>query len=109
MISNVKIGACWYTVKIDNQKLDYMEAVGASAGNDLEILMRDDKPPDTEKETMVHEILHQCLFQSGFQTSTLSLLDSAELQEEMIVRHMSAVLFGVIRENPELIAWLTKA
>lgn len=50
--------------------------------------------PDEAKATVVHEILHD-----------LSNIVHAELDETQVTG-LATVLFGVIRDNPQLIAWL---
>lgn len=81
------------------QLLDDRADEGVSNGNVLKILLRDDRPFTTEAETLLHETIHQCLFVAGLE------LDNAV--EEPIVRALSMHLFGVLRENPKFVSYLT--
>lgn len=52
------------------------------------------------KQTLIHEILHQVFRQSGIGGLTAD-------DEESIIRHLEGGLIGVLRDNPELVAYLS--
>lgn len=71
---------------------------GVSNGNLLRIAVRSNLPHQTKAETLLHEVLHQCLFVTG--------RDLERDLEESIVRPLSMALFGVLRDNPKLVTYL---
>lgn len=58
------------------------------------ISIREGLPPDQEKATFVHELCHEIEQVCGICVS------------EQDIASFSSVLFGVMRANPELVAWL---
>lgn len=64
------------------------------------IAIRPGMAPGPERQTLVHEVLHQILRQSGIGGLTAE-------DEETIIRHLESGLLGVIRDNPELIRYLS--
>lgn len=56
--------------------------------------------PSQLRDTILHEILHAII---GDQPIAL-----AEDQEELVIRGITPVLLAVLRENPELVAFLLK-
>ena len=52
-----------------------------------------------QRSTMIHEILHQVFVVAG------TGLDTED--EERICHALEGGLLGVLRENPDLVAWLT--
>ncbi len=79
--------------------LQESDLAGASNGNLHRILVRSDLPSAAKKETLLHEVLHQCLFMAGQENDTKV--------EERIVRAMAMVLIAVLRDNPALVTYLT--
>jgi hypothetical protein len=101
--TTIRIGHLVYLVSTGpevNERLQDNGEAGRSNGNMVRIEVRDDFPRVTTRETLLHEVLHQCLFVAGKELPT-------EL-EEPIVRAMSMVLFGVLRDNPEFVQYLIK-
>lgn len=98
----VRIGYADYSVLQGGDVQDIMDDTlneGISNGNVLKILLRSDRPFVNTAETLLHEILHQCLFMAG--------LELERDVEEPIVRAMSMHLFSVLRDNPKLVSYLT--
>jgi hypothetical protein len=58
------------------------------------IRIREGMHDDITKSVVLHEILHDLDFQSGF--------DLTEVQ----VNSLAALLFAALRDNPKLVAWL---
>ena len=101
--TQIRIGHLIYTVAVGdeiNQWLVENQEAGRSNGNLVKIEVRTDFPLVSIQETLLHEVLHQCLFVSGKELPT-------EI-EEPIVRAMSMVLFGVLRDNPQFVQYITQ-
>ena len=62
-------------------------------------MLRPGMAPGFKRQTMIHEILHQVFTDSGAQIEKDT--------EEQICRALEAGLYGVLRDNPDLVAWLT--
>ena len=72
------------------------------------IAVRSAKIPSlrVQKETLLHEILHAINVINGWPYSFTFDCPEDEM-EEKIVSITSPTLFSVLRENPELLEWLT--
>ena len=70
----------------------------------LEIQLDPSLPVDQLKETVIHELLHTCLFIGN---RGVSGGDDMGLDDQYI-EATSATLLQVLRDNPELVAWLEK-
>ena len=102
MPKKVRIGHATYEVACNremDQSLVEDGLAGKSNGNLLKIAVRSNFPPATQAETLLHEILHQCLFVTGLELDTQD--------EEKVIRPLSMALFGVLRNNPRLVTYLT--
>lgn len=56
--------------------------------------------PDATADTLIHECLHHF-----FRTSALTAIDSGD--EEQIVNFLAPNLLAMLRDNPDLVEWLT--
>lgn len=61
-----------------------------------------DLPPDVERETFMHELLHAVFDQNGLAH------EWGEEVTESATRRTSPVLLALLRDNPKLIAFLMK-
>lgn len=105
--SSIRIGYATYRVQEDRDRCDDESVEGMSNGNQRLILLRGDRPYDSAADTVLHEVLHQCLHVAGLQASTLVGKGvTGEDAEEMVVRAMSGMLLDTLRENPELVRYL---
>ena len=68
-----------------------------------EVLLKPGQAPDTLADTVLHEVLHCCWFNSGA-ASKFSKDD-----EEFAVRSLSPLLLDTLRRNPRLVAFLVGA
>lgn len=121
--STVRVGPWTYTVVTDAA-----EIAAASEGNVPEsgtwgafsdherliIGINSDNATDVLRVSVLHEIMHCCLRISGaWPTQYARLLAKARHEdygvdiEEFVIAGTSAVLLGVLRDNPDLMAWLT--
>lgn len=95
--TSLRIGHARYTVTSDKAGCKARKAEGRSSGNKLAIILRGDRPHDAEADTLLHEVLHQCLFQSG---------QGGMADQEAFVLAVTGPLLGALRDNPELVAYL---
>jgi hypothetical protein len=63
------------------------------------IQLRPGMAPGFKRQIMLHEIVHLLFDDSG--------LEMASEDEERICLALQAPLLGVLRDNPDLVAWLT--
>jgi hypothetical protein len=101
----VRIGALDYTVTTDAEAHlvaeDEMSSrlYGMSDKSSQRIQIRPGMAPGFTRQIMLHEIVHQLFDDSGLE------LDNQV--EEQICLSLQAPLLGVLRDNPDLVAWLT--
>lgn len=105
------IGHLTYTVARDQGAIDRKsleqggELAGYSWDCDQSILLAEKLGPDTEAETLLHEVLHQCLATAGVRLDEDAAAGVKEL-EERAVRSMAGALLATLRRNPKLVAYL---
>lgn len=106
--SKVKVGPVYVTCKEVND--ENCESPGIKNGAyasyhdyTLKIELNETMCPQQKAQSGVHEILHACFKQSG-----LSMLFDSK-QEEEIVRRLEPYVYGVIKENPDLVKYIQKA
>ena len=63
-----------------------------------------DGGPDARRDVLIHELLHAILSNAGTDQDG----DEARKATEAFIERVSAGLLGVIRDNPDLIAYLTE-
>lgn len=110
--TQLRIGHLNYTVTIDRTALDRETAeqgiprrAGASHSATQLIELTDDMAPDYAAETLLHEILHQCLRVTAVDpdNDAKAGLDNVE---ERAVSAIAGPLLSALRDNPELITYL---
>lgn len=57
--------------------------------------------PDQERDTVLHEVIHAAL-------KMTAQGDRLKSNEEPVVYALTTALLAVLRENPELVGWLTE-
>lgn len=119
----IKIGSARYRVLMDAEEIKRVsdeadtgadgEWVAFSDHVKLIIALNPAHADDANRHSLVHEILHCCLRQSGaWPNSYARLVDEARGRddgspvEEFTVSAMSGPLLSVLRENPKLLAFL---
>lgn len=124
MPRSVRVGALRYRVLLDAAEIKRasdaaeLEPGGTwGAFSDHERLIIGLDPAhadDTNRHSLVHELLHCLLRQGGvWPNSYARLVDAARGHdedipvEEFTVSAMAGPLLSVLRDNPELLAWLT--
>jgi hypothetical protein len=83
---------------------------GHASHNDAVIYVNPETPPDVQRLTLWHEVLH-CLNETVMgDPSWLALSGNPETllaAEEVVVRMWEHPTLAVLRDNPELVAYLT--
>lgn len=108
---NVKIGHVTYAIHFDTGVLDHYavqmqrDLAGASNTSDAVIVVRPTLPPDIQAETLLHEILHQCLGVAGCDPNQ-AVAEGCKDIEEKTVWSMAGVLLDVLRDNPDVLKFL---
>lgn len=58
-----------------------------------------DIDPQQIRSTVLHEVLHACALTAGIDTTV-------KLDQETLIGRVEPILFGVLRDNPDLVKWL---
>lgn len=96
-----------YTISTDRTELleaclaQETDLAGQADHKRLRILLDEEAAPAYVAEVLVHETLHAMMTVSGL----LSEIGADE--EERIVNRLAPVLLALIRDNPDLLAYLT--
>ncbi len=105
----VVVGHLTFAVEVDNAHCEARNIQGTSDGNQLLIRLRDTVPKQTLQETLLHEVLHMAVFAAGLDADTLGQHgETGSDIEEALIRPLSMLLYGTLRDNPELISYLTE-
>ena len=68
------------------------------------ILVSADSTPQTQKATLLHELVHAVLLRNGNSQD----LDEKGSESEELTDTIALGMFELIRRNPELMRWLEK-
>lgn len=93
----IKVGPFEYSVKFDKVVANEGSVFGTTHNNDQLIVLDPDKPDQKIDQTLVHELLHACMFISGL---TYRFTDKEPVSEEDVCRELSIVLYQVLKDNP---------
>lgn len=106
----VKLGSRTIDVAVMPAVFDGMsEQPGLSQMHERRVVLCASTPPDTQRETMLHELLHQVLHLAGLTVPHDDVdPDLSEKDEERLVIRVAPILLGLIRENPSLVTFLTE-
>lgn len=106
--STLQIGHLTFTVEFDNEHCEDHQATAGSNGNREFIKLKGSLPLRTTQESLLHEILHMAVFTSGIDADKLGQHGESGWDiEEALIRSISMLLYGVLRSNPDLVAYLT--
>jgi hypothetical protein len=109
--SVVRIGHLRYRVIRDNTVVDeasvkaQVSYAGFSNSGDQRIAVRTDLGSDYEAETVLHEVLHQCLRVSAVDPDKDAKAGVADV-EERAVAAIAGPLLAALRDNPDLVLYL---
>lgn len=99
---SVRVGALVYTVKTwDPRAADNTMALGICDRETCVILIKSTLVPQKMAEVLWHEVLHACYDGSG--------LREGEHFEERTVNALGYTTLQVIKDNPDLLVYLTEA
>lgn len=103
MPRSVRVGP-WDWAVNDMSQADCIRSgwIGSCYTAHLEIEVYPKLPTQKRAEVLLHEVLHAC-----FEVANLKQHDT--LTEEKVVNGLGMTLLSVIRDNPDLIAFLTQA
>lgn len=111
MPTTLQIGHLRYTVVVDDNEInrhntqDRCDYAGFSNASTQRIVLRSDLAPDYEAETVLHELVHQCLRAAGCDPDADGKAGVADV-EERTVRALSGPLLGALRANQDLVTYL---
>lgn len=103
--SHVTVGPHRITVRADadtGRLLREEDSRGDSRPDQLLIRLDTDRPHTAVAETLLHEVLHIVWNQTSMRSS-----EACRDIEEAAVQALTPWLLGVLRDNPELVAYLT--
>lgn len=98
--TSVKIGPFKYRIKwrtMDEMPLQ----MGYSSYLRGEILLNTSLGHEARRDVLLHEILHM-----SFATHARNNEDGGKFEEDFFIESMTPNLFGVLRDNPELMKWI---
>lgn len=107
----VKVGPLRYRVIVDQDQLDAMQAragvedplLGFCSSATEAIYLAPDLGRHTERATLVHEIFHALVTNSGMGEQ----YGTRKVSEEEAILALDTGWLGVLRDNPKLVAYLT--
>ena len=105
MPAQVRVGPLVYDVACDSLALLVAEhshkqaLLGQCDHKALAIMLSPDQAPLALKSTLLHEVLHAVINTAGFEIT--------DEDEERLVSVLEAPLLQLVRDNPDLIAWLS--
>jgi hypothetical protein len=105
MPTSLRIGHARYAVKVDNDRCADGGLFGESHSARLEIRMDVSYPHTVVADTLLHEVMHQCLAVAGASRLDEHLKEGENVEERLILA-MSGPLLGALRDNPQLVAFL---
>lgn len=104
MPRTIKVGPYVYTVSTDESSLRRLEHemkeahAGHTSHHNLSIQIDPNHIAGYQRDTLWHEVLHCVAGVVNLQT---------ELNEEAIIGSLSGMTLAVLRDNPDLVAYLT--
>ncbi len=101
----IQVGPYRYRISTEKAEMDALQAeqrCGLAGFHDelqTQITTHPEQTQDSMADTLLHELLHACLIQSGVQDRD---------REEDYVSGISATLLDTLRRNPDLVKFLTE-
>ena len=96
----VFIGAADYRI-VEKRHFDLL---GETENVDCRIKLRAKQAPSCKRDTLLHEVLHAIIFCSGM----VKTEDLSHEAEERLVRQLSPWILALLRDNPQLVSYLTE-
>ena len=104
---NVVVGPYTYTVSVSGERICELEKeskdelYGVTVHGSLEIVLQPNVADMVMRETLMHEVLHTVLYNTGLSDRM------TEKTEEHLVRALSPALFMLLRNNPVFVQYVT--
>ena len=101
--TTLRIGPHTYDIRHDPETAKRVRAAGHAGNSEAQqllIQLDTDQPHTQLADTLIHESLH-CMW------NQTSLPAGLSAEEEAVVLALSPLLLGMLRDNPELVAYLT--
>ncbi|HVX20899.1 MAG TPA: hypothetical protein VHB02_06110 [Acidimicrobiales bacterium] len=108
--STIKVGPHRWTVEVTTEAINVARVkgsdnrIGEAHSRLLTISIDPDQAHDELADTLLHEVLHACYHLTG---NILNAVAKSEEIEEHSVGILAPALLGVLRDNPDLVAFLT--
>lgn len=101
------LGAPWQIELADKATINahLEDKIGLTLSEEMRILVGDWLAPWLQRQIVVHEILHAC-WRIPIDLGTDGVVESTAV-EEAVVGMLDYSLLTVLRDNPELVEWLT--
>jgi len=94
----VYVGAADYTVLCKKS----FDLLGETDPDQTEIKIRSTQSLSSAQNTLLHEILHAIVWESGYR----QVADLSTDQEETMVRVLTPWILAVLQDNPDVLAFL---
>lgn len=99
----VKVGPFSVSVRLESlREASENSLIGLWQDHLLSVILDNGMPGEQEQETLLHELIHAAWDCTGLSKR----LDDD--QEEEVIRSISPLIFGMLRDNPKLVAYLTE-
>lgn len=96
----VKVGPIYYEIVLsDGMLLPYANHLGLTDNTKCKVNLSTEQAPCVLRDTLLHETLHAIWSTFG--------IGGNEEEEEALIRRITPALLGVLRDNPELVEFLT--
>ena len=101
--TRILVSPHWVDIKVDINLSRNSDAVGLCAEDKQEIYIDGDLGPSIEKETLLHEAMHQIWHQTELDRKY------KDSDEEAVIWSLAPRLLALILNNPGLIEWLQES
>lgn len=106
----VKVGHLTYAVEVSAKRCSDADVMyGQSDMRTAEIILNPAQCDGQLRDTTLHEVLHALMDQMGVQKGGDKALLATTDDEERMVHALAPLLLGVLRDNPDLVAFLVAA
>lgn len=109
---SIKLGSHTWTIEFDEHelvrtsRLDGTDKHGICLHSEHRIIIEDRRPLTAMQETLVHEILHACVWTGRILFVIADCKEEDDSVEERVVASLSGILLDALKENPEVFAWI---
>lgn len=111
----IKVGTVTYTVSLDPDewvRAEHAQKMADSFGHTdngaARILVNPDHPPHVQRQTLWHEVLHALHWTVLGSPDWRGLGKDPDAREESVIKSWEHPTLAVLRDNPGLVAYLTR-